>query len=39
MMKNYGKLLGTISPETCLKMEYFGSESPKSPRAGGSRSG
>jgi len=31
MMKKFKRFLGRISAETCLKMEYFGSQSPKSP--------
>jgi len=34
-MNKFGRFLGRISAETCLKMDYFGSKSPKSPSAGG----
>jgi len=28
-MNKFGKILGRISAKTCLKMDYFGSKSPK----------
>jgi len=34
--KNSKVFRGKISSETFLKMDYFGSKSPKSPNAGGS---
>jgi len=35
-MNEFRKFLGGISAETCLKMDYFGNISLKSPNAGGS---
>jgi len=35
-MNKFRRVLGRISAETCLKMDYFGSKSQKSPNAGGS---
>jgi len=29
MMNEFGRFLGRISAKTCLKMDYFGSKSPK----------
>jgi len=29
IMNRFGRFLGRISAETCLKMDYFGSKSPK----------
>jgi len=33
-MNKFLKFLGRFTAETCLKMDYFGSVSPKSPNAG-----
>jgi len=35
-MNKFRSFLGRISAETCLKMDYFGSQSQKSPSTGGS---
>jgi len=35
-MKKLRRFLGRIPAETCLKKDYFGSKSQKSPSAGGS---
>jgi len=37
-MNKFRKLLGRISAKTCIKMDYFGSNSQKLPSAGGSAS-
>jgi len=37
-MNKFGCFLGRISTETCLRTDYFGSKSPKSPSARGSAS-